>query len=570
MAAGLAIVLAAVEGAAIAGLAAVINAALNPAAAVPGWAVSLGISAPGFAAQAGAIVFGLLLLRSLLGFAAARLQALLQAQTDAHLGIRIFGRTLEYPYADHLNRSSSEFIAVLGWCVADVAANLIGAAALLAVDVLLLVALATTLITLQPLIALGMIAYFGLIAAVLLLWLAPKLRRVAEAEQVANRDTMRSIVEGLHGVKAFQIGVATRVVADEHATHRQALARSRQKKVFYSATSRQLLEASVTVGVGLLAAALFLTGSSGDAAASLGLVVAVAFRALPSLSRLLNTLNGVRSASVSLDLIVRELKQPTRQMEEDGDELVFHSHIELRGITFHYDPAAPPALRAVNLRIPQGTSLGIVGASGSGKTTLVDVLLGLLDPSEGEILIDDIPLSDRNILAWRRQVGYVPQDAFMLDSTVRDNVAFSGRAASVDDKRVWRALQAAELAEYVAALPQQLDSVVGERGARMSGGQRQRLGIARALYRQASVLVLDEATAALDLATEAAVSETLSDLDSSITQIVIAHRLSTVKNCDLIAFFDKGSLVALGTFAELRSTNAAFSALAALNEGDRR
>ena len=558
--------LAVVEALAMAGLFGVINVIANPEAPEPRWATLVFASSrDDFAARAAVVVFTLLLLRGVLGFVAARLQANLQAETDRAVGERIFGRALRYPYATHLRRNSAEIVAVLNWSTADVAANLVGATAAVSVDLLILVGLAVTLILLQPLIALGMIVYFVAVAAVLVLALSPAICRAADEEHRMSTLTNRSIMEGLQGVKAFQVAVATEVVADEHARHRSHLAAIRQRKVFLSSMSRQTLELSVTLGLGVLTGALFAFQSSGKALASLGLVIAVAFRALPSLSRLLTTLGAMRSASVSLGKIQEELAQPTTHDDQAYlPALEFSRQISFSDVSFVYGSASAPALNQLSVSVPFGSSLGIVGTSGAGKTTMVDLLLGLLEPTSGQIEVDGVQLDRSNMLAWRHLIGYVPQDVFMLDGSIRDNVVFTGRDVPADDGAVWAALAQAQLTEFVEGLPEGLDTIIGERGARLSGGQRQRVGIARALYRQPSLLVLDEATSSLDLATEAAMAKTLESIGRSITKVIIAHRLPTVRGCDRILFLKHGRIAGVGTFAELTATVPEFDILARL------
>jgi ATP-binding cassette, subfamily B, bacterial PglK len=567
LAAGLSVVLACVEAAAIAGLFSVITVLTDEEAGQPSWSgLVFAENRDQFVARAAVAVLLALIIRSALGFLAAKMQARLHAESDAWLAAKIFERALRYPYASHLRRSSADIISVLSWCAADVSANIVSASASGSVDILMLIALALTLAILQPLIALGMILYFGIVASVLLLGLAPAVRRAAKDEHEAIVFSNRSMMEGLHGVKAFQVAVATDVVAGEHAQHRLRLASARQRKVFLTAMSRQVLETSVTLGIGLLAAALFALQRNGEALASLGLVIAVAFRALPSLSRLLSTLNGFHSASVSLSRIEDELQQPTTH--DDGvrqPPLTFERHIDFSDVGFTYESAAIPALEAITVRVPYGSSLGIVGSSGAGKTTLVDLLLGLLEPTGGAIRVDGVALARTNTLAWRRLVGYVPQDVFMLDGSVRDNVAFAGRDVPVSDDQVWDALEQAQLATFVHALPERLDSLIGERGARLSGGQRQRIGIARALYRHPALLVLDEATSSLDLATEASIAATLGSLDRSMTKVIIAHRLTTVRTCEQILFLRQGRVAGLGTYSDLAANVPGFEVLATLS-----
>jgi ABC-type multidrug transport system fused ATPase/permease subunit len=225
--------------------------------------------------------------------------------------------------------------------------------------------------------------------------------------------------------------------------------------------------------------------------------------------------------------------------------------LELRDVSFRYAPELCLALDGVNLAIARGARVGIVGPSGSGKTTLMDLVMGLLQPTAGSILVDGTPLSESNIVSWQKQIAHVPQHIFLLDGSIAENVAFGWAASDVDRGRVREACRLAQLDEFVSALPDGYDSFVGERGIRLSGGQRQRIGIARALYREASVLVLDEATSALDDSTEANVIEAVERLGDEYTILMIAHRVTTLRGCDMICRLDKGRVIETGTYAEV-------------------
>jgi ATP-binding cassette subfamily C protein len=229
-------------------------------------------------------------------------------------------------------------------------------------------------------------------------------------------------------------------------------------------------------------------------------------------------------------------------------------------VSFSYEAGATPAIRHVYLRLNAGESLGIVGTTGSGKSTLIALLLGLLQPTSGRILIDGGPLIGFE-RAWQRLIGYVPQDPYLLDDTLRRNVAFGVADAAIDDQRVARACTLAQLDDFIRQLPQGMDTMLGEDGARLSGGQRQRVAIARALYNDPAILVFDEATAALDNQTEREVTKAIATLHGSRTLMVIAHRLSTVQGCDRLIFLQDGRVAAAGTYDELLQ-NAAFRAMA--------
>ena len=235
--------------------------------------------------------------------------------------------------------------------------------------------------------------------------------------------------------------------------------------------------------------------------------------------------------------------------------------IELRDVDFMYERAGTPALRNVDLVVKRGEKLGIAGQTGSGKTTLLDLILGLLSPTSGEVLVDGDPVKAR-LPGWLNTIGMVPQSVFLIDDTIRRNVAFGIQDRAIDNGRVSEALKLAQLSAFVDALPDAAETVVGERGMRLSGGQRQRIAIARALYSDPSVLILDEGTSALDNTTEAELMEALEDASRDRTVIIVAHRLSTVRQADRIVFLDDGKVVDIGRFDELLERNAAFRRLA--------
>ncbi len=237
------------------------------------------------------------------------------------------------------------------------------------------------------------------------------------------------------------------------------------------------------------------------------------------------------------------------------------AEIRLDDVSFRYEPDRPPAISGVSLHIPARAAVGIVGANGSGKTTLVDLIAGLLVPGSGRIEIDGIPLDDANRAAWQSRIAYVPQNIFLLDTTIAQNVALGIAAAAIDRDRLAKAAQLAQLDKFVGTLPDGYDHIVGERGIRLSGGQRQRIGIARALYTNASVLIMDEATSAQDGLTEQELMATILRLRGRYTIVLIAHRLSTVRACDVIFEFDGGRIAGSGTYAELIKASESFRRL---------
>jgi ATP-binding cassette subfamily C protein len=252
----------------------------------------------------------------------------------------------------------------------------------------------------------------------------------------------------------------------------------------------------------------------------------------------------------------------SKPTSEEEVAITFQRELSLKDISFAYADNGKNVIDSLSLDIPKGSVIGFVGATGSGKTTLVDILLGLLIPQSGSILVDDIPLNRSNLHAWQRNIGYVPQEIYLSDDTLRKNIAFGVPDKDIDDNRVSRAARMAALDAFVNSLPQRYHTIIGERGVRLSGGQRQRIGLARALYRNPEVLVLDEATSALDGHTEERVLEAIRRASESRTVIMIAHRLNTLKDCDTIYMMEEGRFTASGTYDDLLRENRKFMDMA--------
>ena len=287
---------------------------------------------------------------------------------------------------------------------------------------------------------------------------------------------------------------------------------------------------------------------------------------MPALQQIYGAVTQLRFAGPALDALHQDLTslQAADARYSQIRPLPFTQSIRLEQVSYRYPNAPQSALKCIDLTIPSRSTVGFVGATGSGKTTAVDVILGLLEPQEGVLKIDGEPVTAATRRQWQRKIGYVPQHIYLTDESVAANIAFGVNASGIDQKAVERAAKIASLHEFVVNdLPQGYATAVGERGVRLSGGQRQRIGIARALYHNPQVLILDEATSALDNLTEKAVMEAVNNLGRDITIILIAHRLSTVRQCDQIYLLERGEVTAQGTFEELTQANERFRAMAA-------
>ena len=271
------------------------------------------------------------------------------------------------------------------------------------------------------------------------------------------------------------------------------------------------------------------------------------FKLLPSVSRLVTNVQALRFATPVIKKIKHEIRlESKKRLDNSVKKLPFKNEIALKNIFFKYEKTEKEVLRNINLNIFAGQSIGIIGPSGSGKSTLVDLILGLLSPNRGEISIDGKEITSEDIKSWQKNIGYVSQSIFILDDTFRKNIAFGVSEKEINDERIKDAIKFSQLGELINELPNGVDSFVGEAGVRISGGQRQRIGIARALYNNPSILVFDEATSALDNETEKSVMNSITSLQGNKTIIIIAHRLTTVKDCDTIIQLEKGSIVKKG------------------------
>ena len=305
----------------------------------------------------------------------------------------------------------------------------------------------------------------------------------------------------------------------------------------------RLLIETVFIAVVLLYVLLYLI-NGGDAKSLLPQITAfgmAAIRIMPSVNRINTYLTQIAYNQFSLDFVYNNLTESMKMEKEmraerakvAGPELHLEKEIELKNITFHYPDSDENIFTDANMMVPRGKSVGIIGPSGAGKSTIVDILLGLLHVKSGEILCDGSNIFS-NYDSWLAQIGYIPQSIYLVDESIRDNIAFGIDADLIDDKRIWEVCEEAQLADFIRTLPEGLDTKIGDRGVRLSGGQRQRIGIARALYHNPEILVFDEATSALDNETEAAVMEAINSFHGKKTMIIIAHRLNTIENCDII------------------------------------
>lgn len=482
---------------------------------------------------------------------------------------RMLNGYLFQPYTWFLNRHSAGLgSAVLGEVHKVVSSALLPATKFITNGVLS-ISLITLLVLVRPGVAIFAAALVGGIYGLLYLTVRQYMNRVGRERHRLNEQRYRIVGEAFGGMKDVKLRGLEGYFTERFRVPARRIARFDAMNMILREVPRYIIE-GVAFG-GLLVFILYLlVTESGGLAGVVPVLSVFAFtvmRLFPALQGVYGSVGQMRFAQATLEKLHRDFTGATANMRARPpatDEVVRLGHrLELRSVRYSYPQAERAALQGLDLAIDAKSTIGIVGGTGAGKTTAVDIILGLLFPDEGALVVDGKPITQENIASWQRSIGYVPQHIFLTDETVSANIAFGRKPADIDQAAVERAARIAELHDFVMSeLPQGYDTPVGERGVRLSGGQRQRIGIARALYHDPDVLILDEATSALDNLTEKAVMEAVHNLGHAKTIVMIAHRLSTVRDCDVIFMMEHGRVVASGTYDELLDNNRQFRALA--------
>jgi ABC-type multidrug transport system fused ATPase/permease subunit len=484
------------------------------------------------------------------------------------LACRLMTDYLRRPYAFYLGRNSAALTKMVLSEVGQVVSGFISPIMILISSTIMTVFMLALLCAVSAELALGTTAAVGGTYTVIYLAMRGWITRLGQRRFKANQQRFEAASEVFGGIKEIKLLGNEYVYLKRFSGAYSRLARVQANASLAGSLPARALEL-ITFGGGLLLALYFLQGSNELARAlpMLALFILCARRMLPAIQNIFKNVTTLRYSQPAVNQLLRDFEHiegSQAEMAPPPRPLPFEHSLVLKDVSFTYPKAGKPAIANINLAIPAGGRVGFVGVTGSGKTTTMDLLLGLLSPTGGRLLVDGTPISPDNVRSWQANLGYVPQHIYLADDTVTANIALGVSPKNIDLDAVERAARLASIHDFVVnEMAQGYTTRVGERGVRLSGGQRQRIGVARALYRDPKLLLFDEATSALDNLTEKAVMQGLQSLGRDRTIIFIAHRLSTVRNCDVIYLFAGGRITASGTYDELTASSAEFQSMTA-------
>ena len=475
----------------------------------------------------------------------------------ADISINIYRRTLYQPYSVHVSRNSSGVINGI-YGKAKVATSVINMTLTIISSFIMLVTILFALLLVEPVLTSAMLGGIGLIYIITIK--TTRRRLLINSQRIAkeSNQAIKSLQEGLGGIRDVLINRSQEIYCTIYRNADLALRNASAENMFISAAPRYVMD---TLGMILIAVLAYTVAQQLDgidkAIPILGTLAMGTQRLLPILQQAYGAWSTISGAQASLQdaLDLLDQKIPDYADQLISKPLSFTQQISLKQLSFSYSQQMPYVLDNINLIIKKGSRIGFIGTTGSGKSTLLDIVMGLLHPSEGLIEVDGQAITAKNQCAWQSHIAHVPQSIYLADATIEENIAFGIPENRIDVDRMRAAAKQAKIADTIEAWPQQYKTVVGERGIRLSGGQRQRIGIARALYKRADVIIFDEATSALDNETEQYVMKAIESLSDTLTVLIIAHRLTTLKNCNQVIQLENGKVKCIGSYREVISVS---------------
>ncbi len=511
------------------------------------------------------IMVGFFILRFIAAMVTQYVMTRVVQNSAARLSTRLVRGYLGLPYSYHLTHSSSEVIRNGHQAILEVVYSVFTPLIRVTAEVLMVFGILVLLVLVSPIgtaLALGVVGGSTLI---LLLVVQPRQKRFGTVAHAMHKETLGSLSQSVQGVRDIKVLGRERFFSDAYGSARRRLARMMYLRDALDQLPRLVIETSLILFILVFFAFTIARGSGAQGALSiLGLFAYAGLRLQPSLQKIVGGFNSIRFSTAPVADIYRDLKmiEASSVDEPSPDILPFSDEIAMEGVSFTYEGADSPALSGVDLRIKRGEQIGICGPTGGGKSTLVDIIVGLTVPNSGKVTVDGKDITS-DVRAWQRNLGVVSQMVFLVDDSLRRNIAFGVPDGDIDEDAVREAVELAQLESFLASLPTGLDSVVGERGVRISGGERQRIAVARALYHRPEVLIFDEGTSALDRTTEQELMNALRRLRGTHTILLVAHRLSTVRDADRVVFVRNGKVEGVGTFEGLKEENSLFREMAA-------
>jgi len=469
----------------------------------------------------------------------------------ADLSTQLYKNSLYQPYRVHVARNSSEFISTIVNKTFQSTSFAILPLLNVLSSSLLLIGIIAMLLVVQPLVAISVFTLFGVLYGAVILLTRSKLDKDSERISFEQDEVVKKLQEGFGSIRDILIGNTQEVYLHSYASSFKTLQDAWANVEIIRSTPRFVIEALGIVSIALLA--LYLSSLPEGLIGALPVLAAMAIgaqRLLPILQLIYASLSSLRAGFKSLVDILELLDEPSQEKIIKGNHklIPFNNNIQLENLSFKYDSQSSLILRNVNIDISKGDMVGIIGTTGSGKSTLIDIIMGLLKPVDGSFLVDGKVINENNRFGWQSLIAHVPQSIFLTDASITENIALGTPIEKIDFEHVMHVAKQAQIHEAIMSWNKQYDTVVGERGVRISGGQRQRIAIARALYKKASVIIFDEATSALDSKTESSVMDSITNLSKDLTIIIVAHRLSTLRDCSNIIELDGGKILRQGVY----------------------
>ena len=474
--------------------------------------------------------------------------------TGADLSISIYRRTLYQEYTVHVSRNSSEVINSIITKTNIVINGVLTQVLTFISSTTLLIGIMGALFAINISVALSASIGFGLLYWLVIRYTKNQLKDNSQIIADQSTQMIKSLQEGLGGIRDLLIDGTQQFYCQLYRSADLPLRRALGNNLFISGSPRYALEA---IGMTLIAGlAYVMTQQEGGMVTAIPVLGALALgaqRLLPALQQAYGAYSTIKGSNSSLKDVLDLLGQPLPVYADQPlpKPIPFERELKLTELNFRYTEDSPWVLKNINLSLKKGARIGFIGVTGSGKSTLIDIIMGLLPPTNGKLMIDQQPINSQNCRAWQAHIAHVPQNIYLSDSTIEENIAFGIAKEEIDHQRVKKAAQQAQIAELIEEWEEGYQTFVGERGIRLSGGQRQRIGIARALYKKANVLIFDEATSALDNETEWEVMKAIEEIGEEITVLIIAHRLTTLKGCDKIVKLGKKYTVHVGNYQEM-------------------